>query len=304
MRGKGYTVKQRSDALRICDSIRPNSPFISLEFFPPKERDAWPKFFNVVDKLKTLDPLFASVTYGAGGGTQDNTLEIARRIKADHGIEPLTHLTCVGACDDALKDYVGALEDAGIENILALRGDPPKGEENFDFNKQEYKHATDLVGFLRQHYKKMCVGVACYPEPHPESPSVSFDLAMSKHKVEQGGEFMVTQLFFDNRVYFDFVDRMKAMGVDVPVIPGVLPIMNIRSAKFILGLCGASIPGNFLHELEKANDEGGDDKVYEVGMAYAQRQAQDLIDKGAPGVHLYTLNSAKACLELGSSLKL
>lgn len=290
--------------MRICDLIRQKSPFISLEFFPPKEQEAWPKFFDVVDKLKELNPLFASVTYGAGGGTQDNTLEIAKRIKSDHGIEPLTHLTCVGASRDSLKDYVASLEDAGIENILALRGDPPKGVEDFDFNKQEFKHATDLVSFLRDHFKKMCVGVACYPEPHPESPSVSYDLAMSKHKVELGGEFMVTQLFFDNRVYFDFVDRMRAMGVTVPVIPGVLPIMNIRSAKFILGLCGASIPGTFLSNLEKAHEEGGDAKVYEVGMAYAKAQAQDLIDKGAPGVHLYTLNSSKACLELGNSLKL
>lgn len=290
--------------MRICDLIRQKSPFISLEFFPPKDREAWPKFFGVVDKLKELDPLFASVTYGAGGGTQDNTLEIAKRIKSDHGIEPLTHLTSVGASRESLMQYVAELEEAGIENILALRGDPPKDVEDFDFNKQEFKHATDLVEFIRKHFKKMCVGVACYPEPHPESPSVSYDLAMSKHKIELGGEFMVTQLFFDNRVYFDFVDRMRAMGVTVPIIPGVLPIMNIRSAKFILGLCGASIPGTFLAQLEKANDEGGDEKVYEVGMAYAKAQAQELIDKGAPGVHLYTLNSSKACLELGNSLKL
>ncbi|GAB7023479.1 methylenetetrahydrofolate reductase [NAD(P)H] [Salidesulfovibrio brasiliensis] len=290
--------------MRICDLIRQKSPFISLEFFPPKDREAWPKFFGVVDKLKELNPLFASVTYGAGGGTQDNTLEIAKRIKSDHGIEPLTHLTSVGASRESLMQYVAELEEAGIENILALRGDPPKDVEDFDFNRQEFKHATDLVEFIRKHFKKMCVGVACYPEPHPESPSVSYDLAMSKHKIELGGEFMVTQLFFDNRVYFDFVDRMRAMGVTVPIIPGVLPIMNIRSAKFILGLCGASIPGTFLAQLEKANDEGGDDKVYEVGMAYAKAQAQELIDKGAPGVHLYTLNSSKACLELGNSLKL
>lgn len=290
--------------MRICDLIRRKSPFVSLEFFPPKEQEAWPKFFGVVEQLKSLNPLFASVTYGAGGGTQDNTLEIAKRIKADYDIEPLTHLTCVGASREGLMEYVAELRDAGIENILALRGDAPNDQADFDFNKQEFKHATDLVDFIRGNFKKMCIGVACYPEPHPESPSVSFDLAMSKLKVEMGGEFMVTQLFFDNRVYFDFVDRMKAMGVDLPVVPGVLPIMNIRSAKFILGLCGASIPGKFLSDLEKAHKEGGDAKVYEVGMAYAKRQAQDLIDKGAPGVHLYTLNSAKACLEIGNSLKL
>ncbi|KAB1443611.1 methylenetetrahydrofolate reductase [NAD(P)H] [Pseudodesulfovibrio senegalensis] len=289
--------------MRIVDLIKQESPFLSLEFFPPKNEEAWPSFFGVVEKLKELNPLFASVTYGAGGGTQSNSLEIARRLKQDYDLEPLAHLTSVGATSSGLTEFVSKLEEAGIENILALRGDAPKDVENFDFSAQEFQYATDLVTFLRSKFKKMCVGVACYPEAHPESPSVSFDLAMSKLKCEMGGEFMVTQLFFDNRIYFDFVDRMKSMGVNVPVIPGVLPIMSIKSAKFILSLCGASIPGSFLSALEKAHDEGGDDKVYEVGMAYAIRQAQDLLDKGAPGVHLYTLNRAKACLEIGNSLK-
>jgi len=288
--------------LRIVDLIKRDSPFLSLEFFPPKNEEAWPAFFDVVRELKALDPLFASVTYGAGGGAQSNSLEIARRLKQEFDLEPLAHLTSVGATSQGLKTFVSELEDAGIENILALRGDAPKGVENFDFSIQEFRYATDLVTFLRNDFKKMCVGVACYPEAHPESPSVSFDLAMSKLKCEMGGEFMVTQLFFDNRIYFDFVDRMKGMGVTVPIIPGVLPIMSIKSAKFILSLCGASIPGSFLSALERAHDEGGDDKVYEVGMEYAIRQAQDLLDKGAPGVHLYTLNRAKACLDIGKSL--
>lgn len=290
--------------MRIVDLIKQKSPFISLEFFPPKEQKAWPKFFEVVKELKELNPLFASVTYGAGGGTQDNTLEIAKRIKRDHGLEPLTHLTSVGATPGKIKDFLSELEDSGIENVLALRGDAPKDDPDFDFSTQEFRYASDLVQFIRGHFKRMCVGVACYPEAHPESPSVSFDLAMSKLKHEMGGEFMVTQLFFDNRIYFDFVDRMKAVGVDIPVIPGVLPIMSIKSAKFILSLCGASIPGKFLSALEKAHEEGGDELVYEVGMEYAKKQAQELIDKGAPGVHLYTLNRAKACLEIGTSLKL
>lgn len=290
--------------MRIVDLIRQKSPFISLEFFPPKDQGAWPKFFEVVDKLKELDPLFASVTYGAGGGTQDNTLEIAKRIKRDHDLEPLTHLTSVGATSEKMQAFLGELESAGIENVLALRGDPPQGVEDFDFNSQEFRYASNLVQFIREHFKKMCVGVACYPEAHPESPSVSFDLAMSKLKCEMGGEFMVTQLFFDNRIYFDFVDRMKGMGVNIPIIPGVLPIMSIKSAKFILSLCGAGIPGKFLSALEKAHEEGGDDKVYELGIEYAKNQAQELIDKGAPGVHLYTLNRAKACLDIGRSLKL
>jgi len=290
--------------LRVCDLIERKSPFISLEFFPPKEKDAWPAFFEVVDELKELNPLFASVTYGAGGGTQDNTLEIATRMKRDHGIEPITHLTSVGASAEKLDAFLQSLRDADIENVLALRGDPPQGQDDFDFNAQEFKHATDVIGFIRERYPDMCVGGAAYPEPHPESPSIQSDLDMVNLKVRKGAEFLVTQLFFDNRFYFDYVDRLKAMGTTVPVIPGVLPIMSLRSAKFILGLCGAAIPGKFLSALEKAHEEGGDDAVYELGIGYAVKQAQELIDGGAPGVHLYTLNRAKACLEIGKKLKI
>jgi methylenetetrahydrofolate reductase (NADPH) len=290
--------------LRVCDLIEKKSPFISLEFFPPKEKDAWPSFFEVVDELKELDPLFASVTYGAGGGTQDNTLEIATRMKRDHGIEPITHLTSVGASADKLDEFLQSLCDSDIQNVLALRGDPPQGQDDFDFNAQEFKHATDVIEFIRKRYPDMCVGGAAYPEPHPESSSIQSDLDMVNLKVQKGAEFLVTQLFFDNRLYFDYVDRLRVMGSTVPVIPGVLPIMSLRSAKFILGLCGAAIPGKFLSALEKAHAEGGDDAVYELGIGYAVRQAQELIDGGAPGVHLYTLNRTKACLEIGKKLKI
>jgi len=289
--------------LRVCELIERKSPFISLEFFPPKEKEAWPGFFEVVETLKELNPLFASVTYGAGGGTQDNTLEIATRMKRDHGIEPITHLTSVGASAAKLESFLKSLRDANIENVLALRGDPPQGKKDFDFNSQEFKHATDVIEFIGKHYPEMCVGGAAYPEAHPESPSIKSDLEMVDMKVKKGAEFLVTQLFFDNRLYFDYVDRLKSMGSDVPVIPGVLPIMSLKSAKFILGLCGAAIPGKYLSALEKAHAEGGDDAVYELGIGYAVRQAQELIDGGAPGVHLYTLNRAEACLEIGRKLK-
>ncbi|WP_319543753.1 methylenetetrahydrofolate reductase [uncultured Pseudodesulfovibrio sp.] len=289
--------------MRVCDLIEGKSPFISLEFFPPKEKEVWPKFFEVVDQLKVLNPLFASVTYGAGGGTQDNTLEIATQMKRDHGIEPITHLTSVGASADKLDDFLKSLRDADIQNVLALRGDPPRGVDDFDFDTQEFKHATDVIEFIKAHYPEMCVGGAAYPEPHHESPSIQSDLQMVNKKVQMGAQFLVTQLFFDNRVYFDYVERLKALGSYVPVIPGVLPIMTLKSAKFILGLCGAAIPGKYLSSLEKAHEEGGDDAVYELGIAYATRQAQELIDGGAPGVHLYTLNQTKACLEIGQNLK-
>jgi len=288
--------------LLVCDLIERKSPFISLEFFPPKEKEAWPAFFEVVDKLKELNPLFASVTYGAGGGTQDNTLEIATRMKRDHGIEPITHLTSVGASAKRLEDFLTRLREANIENVLALRGDPPRGVADFDFAKQEFQHATDVIEFINARYPDMCVGGAAYPEPHFESPSIQSDLEMVNLKVCKGAKFLVTQLFFDNRLYFDYVARLKKMGCNVPVIPGILPIMSLASAKFILSLCGAAIPGKFLSALEKAHEEGGDEAVYKLGIDYATKQSQELIDGGAPGVHLYTLNRAKAVLEIGRNL--
>ncbi|BCS87451.1 methylenetetrahydrofolate reductase [Pseudodesulfovibrio sediminis] len=290
--------------MRVCDLIERKSPFISLEFFPPKEKEAWPGFFDVVEEVKVLDPLFASVTYGAGGGTQDNTLEIAVRMKRDHGIEPITHLTSVGATAEKLDGFLNSLREGNIKNVLALRGDPPRGVENFDFNSQEFKHATDVIEYIGKHYPELCVGGAAYPEPHFESPSIKSDLEMVHLKVQKGAQFLVTQLFFDNRLYFDYVERLKEMGSDVPVIPGILPIMSLKSAKFILGLCGAAIPGKFLSALEKAHEEGGDDAVYELGIDFATKQSQQLIDGGAPGVHLYTLNRAKAVLEIGQNLKI
>ena len=288
--------------MHVCDLIERKSPFISLEFFPPKEREAWPGFFEVVEQLKALNPLFASVTYGAGGGTQDNTLEIAARIKRDHGIEPITHLTSVGASAEKLEGFLNSLSEADIQNVLALRGDPPRGQEGFDFGSQEFRYATDVIEFINTRYPGMCVGGAAYPEPHPESPSIQFDIDMVHKKVELGAKFLVTQLFFDNRLYFDYVERLRAMGSNVPVIPGVLPIMSLRSVKFILGLCGAAIPGKYLTALEKAHEEGGDKAVYELGMKYAVKQAKELVEGGAPGVHLYTLNKAKACLHIGNEL--
>ncbi|MDD3310617.1 methylenetetrahydrofolate reductase [Pseudodesulfovibrio sp.] len=290
--------------MHVCDLIKGKSPFLSLEFFPPKERDAWSGFFEVVDKLRALNPLFASVTYGAGGGTQDNTLEIATRLKREHGLEPVTHLTSVGASAEKLDGFLHALREAGIDNVLALRGDPPRGVQDFDFASQEFRHATDVIEFIGKRYPELCVGGAAYPEPHPESPTIRSDIEMVRLKVEKGARFLVTQLFFDNRLYFDYVARLKAMGADVPVIPGVLPILTLKSAKFVLGMCGAAIPGKFLSALEAAHAEGGDDAVYELGIAYTTKQARELIAGGAPGVHLYTLNRAEACLEIGKNLNL
>ena len=284
--------------MHIRELMAGKKPFLSFEFFPPKEKNAWPDFFKVVSELQTHNPLFVSVTYGAGGGTQDNTLDIVTHMKNELGLEPMAHLTCVGATEDGLKDFLGKLNDAGINNILALRGDPPRDMENFSFEGQTFQYASDLVEFTRKHFPEMGIGVAGYPEAHLEAPTIKEDFKWTKHKVDAGGEFIITQLFFDNRMYFDYVDRLKELGVDVPVVPGILPIMSLKSVKFILSLCGAAIPGRFLSKLEKAYEEGGDEAVMEVGLEHARQQAQELIDNGAPGIHLYTLNRSKPCISL------
>jgi methylenetetrahydrofolate reductase (NADPH) len=275
---------------------REGRPFVSLEFFPPKDPEQWPGFFETVERLKDLDPLFVSVTYGAGGGSQDNTLEIVGRMQRDAGLETMSHLTCVQASEERILEFLSEIKKIGADNVLALRGDAPKGGCAFEPDNERFRHASDLAAFIKQHHPDMGVGVAAYPEPHPESESVREDLYWTKVKMEVA-DFATTQLFFDNRVYFDFVERLAAMGMSKPVIPGVLPVPSLKSAKFILGLCGANIPGKLLLALEDADKEGGAEAARKVGIEYARQQIRELISGGAPGVHLYTLNKAEHCME-------
>ncbi len=290
--------------MRIRDLIESRRPFVSLEFFPPKDREAWTGFFEVVERLLPVRPLFVSVTYGAGGSTHAHTLEIVTRLKTAYGLEPMAHLTCVGASREKIRGFLDGLCAAGVDNVLALRGDPPKGQENFVPDSEDFQHASDLVGFIRREYPGLCLGVAGYPECHPEAVSPEADLDFLQRKVELGGDFIVTQLFFDNDCYFDFVDRIRARGVTAPVVPGVLPVMSLASIKRLAGLCGATLPPAYLAELEAADAAGGAPAVARAGIAYATRQARDLIARGAPGVHLYTLNKAEAVLSIVSGLDL
>ncbi len=288
--------------MKIRDSITASTrPFYSLEFFPPKERENWPGFFATVERLKALNPLFASVTYGAGGSTQDNTLEITSHLKNVMGLEPMAHLTCVGATRERIADYLRRLREVNVDNVLALRGDAPKGQA-IDWDTAEFRYAADLVRFTRSEQPDMGVGVAGYPAAHPESPSFASDLRHTADKVNAGADFIVTQLFFDVREYFDFVERLRAMGVDKPVLPGILPIQSLESVRRILSLCGANIPGNLYLELEAANEKGGAEAVKEAGIAFAQRQIRALLDGGAPGIHLYTLNRADTCLRIAEAV--
>lgn len=288
--------------MKIIDLINNASePFYSLEFFPPRERKSWPAFLQTVERLKALDPLFASVTYGAGGTSQDSTLELTGSIK-ELGVEPMAHLTCVSADADALQTFLEGLRTQDVLNVLALRGDAPQ-DVAFDWGKQEFKHASDLVQFVAGCCPDFGVAVAGYPGAHPESETFRSDVEWTKHKLDAGSDFIITQLFFDVREYVDFVDRLREMGCEKPVIPGILPIQSLASIRRILSLSGASIPGNLYLALEKAYDEGGDEAVKATGLEFAVQQIRELTASGAPGVHLYTLNKAEMCLDIVERVK-
>lgn len=278
-----------------------NTPFYSFEFFPPKDPEQWPGFFEMVEKLLPLGPLFASVTYGAGGSSQDATLEIVTHLKKQLNLEAMAHLTCVGATQEYITQYLQRLRDNGVDNVLALRGDIPKGQV-IDWNASHFRHAADLVRFAKAHQPDMGIGVAGYPAPHPESPSFGSDWRYTVAKIREGANFVVTQLFFDVREYFHFVDRLSDMGVSVPVIPGILPIQSLESIRRTLSLCGANIPGKLYLELEEANAKGGAEAVREAGLKFAVRQIRTLLDNGAPGIHLYTLNRASMCLRIAEEV--
>jgi methylenetetrahydrofolate reductase (NADPH) len=290
--------------VRISDLLVRQGQFLSLEFFPPKDRKDWPAFFRVVDKLRSINPLFASVTYGAGGSTQDHTIEIVTRLKKEFDMEPMAHLTCVGASCPGISAFLETLKDVGIDNVLALRGDPPKDQEIPPPDERDFVFASDLVSFIRTNHPQMSIGVACYPEGHPEAVSPEHDLEFLKFKLGQGGDFAVTQLFFDNDYYWDFLRRARDLGITKPIIPGIMPIFNLKVVQKIISLCGSCIPVPFMKELEQAQERGGADAVQTLGIEHARKQIQQLLDNGVPGVHLYTLNKDDACLELVSGLVL
>jgi methylenetetrahydrofolate reductase (NADPH) len=287
--------------VKIIDAItqRKGRPFYSLEFFPPKEQVLWPAFFDTLNRLRALDPLFASVTYGAGGATQDNTYGIAARI-ATTGLTPMAHLTCVGATSEMLRDFLTNLRQAGVHNILALRGDAPQ-DRPFSWEDGEFQYASDLVAFIRREFPDLGVAVAAYPTPHPESDTFADDRQAMARKMLTS-DFGVTQLFFDPREYFEYVDQMRVLGITKPILPGVLPIQSLDSIKRVLSLSGGSILAKFYLSIENAHEKGGVEAVQEVGIAFAIQLVRRLLDGGAPGIHLYTLNKAEACLRIAEGV--
>ena len=263
-------------------------PCLSVEFFPPKTAEGRETLFETVEVLKQLDPGYFSVTYGAGGGNREGTLETTRVIRDDHGVEAMAHLSCVGETADSLREIIDRIAGAGIENILALRGDPPRGEANFVQPEGGLSSSSELAALISETHPEIAIGGACFPEVHPEAESLEADLAFLKTKVENGASFLITQLFFDNRHYFEFVDAARAAGIEVPIIPGVMPMTSYAKIRRFCELCGASIPAPLASAMEAL---GGDERAeFELGVAYASQQAGELLRGGVPGIHFYALN--------------
>jgi methylenetetrahydrofolate reductase (NADPH) len=272
----------------------------SCEFFPPKTDEGMAELFQTAQEIKTLDLGYVSVTYGAGGSTREKTLELVRRIKHEIGMEVMAHLTCVGHSKEELRGILDQIRDSGVENVIALRGDPPKGEANFKPHPGGFKHASELVRFIRENYG-FCVAVAGYPEGHPESMDIETDWTHLAGKVQAGGDCIVTQLFFNNRAYFDFSRRMQDRGVTVPIIPGIMPITNFNQIVRFTEGCGAKIPREVLKHLESIKNDA--EAVQAFGIDYATKQCEELVQGGAPAIHLYTLNKSKATRRIIENLR-
>ncbi len=287
--------------MKIRNRLNPSKPCFSFEFFPPKTPEGEKNLWQALDDLRDLEPGYVSVTYGAGGSTRDRTVQLVTQIKERTGIEPMAHLTCVGHTRDELKGVLETLAKARIENVLPLRGDPPKGETVFKGVDGGFQYASELVAFIRENEFDFCLGGAAYPEGHVETPSRDEDLKHLKNKADAGLDFLVTQLFFDNAFYFDFVERARRNGINVPIVPGIMPITSYAQLGKFIRLCGATVPMRLQLQLEKVQDDP--EAVMQLGVAHATLQCMELLQRGVPGIHFYTLNKSPATRMIVSALR-
>jgi methylenetetrahydrofolate reductase (NADPH) len=286
--------------MRIDEIIAARRPVFSVELFPPKSEEATERLFETARQLAPLEPDFVSVTYGAGGSTREGTVEITAALKDELGLETMAHLSCVGETTEGLGRTLDRIAAAGIENVFALRGDPPRGDEDFVQPEGGLGSAAELAAFIRAGWD-LSIGGSCFPEVHPEAADLESDLAYLKTKVESGARFLITQLFFDNQVYFDFVRAARARGIEVPILAGVIPVASFAQTKRICDLCDATIPARLEAAFEAA---GGDpEREFELGIAYAAQQCAELLIAGAPGIHFYALNRAPATRAVLAALR-
>jgi methylenetetrahydrofolate reductase (NADPH) len=287
--------------MRIDEILAAGRPAFSFEFFPPKTEAGERNLYAALSELRTLDPSFVSVTYGAGGSTREKTIEIVKRIRDEYGLEAMAHFTCVGATVPQLRTTLDEMAQAGIDNVLALRGDPPAGQEQWTKTEGGLEYSRELVELISGGYE-FAIGAACFPETHIHAESPQADLEHLAEKVDAGVHFLITQLFFDNGLYFDFVERARAIGIELPIIPGIMPITHAGQVQRMASMCGASIPDGLRRELE-ARDENPE-AMLDFGVAYATLQCAELLAGGAPGIHFYTLNRSPATRAILSALKL
>jgi methylenetetrahydrofolate reductase (NADPH) len=286
--------------MRIDQILGLGQPSVSFEFFPPKTDAGFSSLFQTIDELKSIQPSYVSVTYGAGGSTREKTVQLVERIQRELGIRSMAHLTCVGHTAAEIGSILDDLWKAGIRNVLALRGDPPAGQSQFVSTEGGFSNADGLVKFVADRHP-FSIGVAGYPEGHPQCLNLTRDMEHLKRKVDNGGTFIVTQLFFDNTDFYRFRDRAVAMGIKVPIVAGIMPILNVAQIKRFIGMCGAKIPQPLLLKLEAL--EADPEAVHSAGVEHATQQCRDLITNDVAGVHFYTLNKSKATVEICKLLK-
>lgn len=285
--------------MKIVDILASGKPCFSFEFFPPKSDEGVAALMQAAASLRPLEPGFVSVTYGAGGSTRTRTIDVVKAMKRTLGLEAMAHLTCVGSSRDELRSVLDELQTAGIENVLALRGDPPRGASEFTPAPNGLAHAAELAEMIGASYP-FCIGGACYPEKHIEAVDFATDLRHLRSKVQAGARFLITQLFFDNERYYVFVEQARRIGIDVPIIPGIMPITNVDQVARFISMCGATIPTRLLAELDARRSEP--EAVLDLGVAYATLQCVDLLASGAPAIHFYTLNKSPASRAVVSAL--
>lgn len=284
----------------ISQILDKNRPSISFEFFPPKNQEASDVLFHSIKDLMPLHPSYVSVTYGAGGSTRDITRDLVVKLQKETALTIVSHLTCVGHTRDEIREILRVYSENGIQNIMALRGDPPVGEKEFRPVPNGFTYAGELVAFIKEEFPKMGVGVAGFPEGHPSTPNRLQEIEFLKKKVDQGADYICTQLFFDNRDFYDFCERCELAGIRIPIIAGIMPITSRKSIQRMAELAlGSRFPAKLLKNLERAED----DKFAEnVGIHWAAEQVRDLLDHGVRGIHMYTLNRSKATLKIYESL--
>ncbi|MHB8240781.1 MAG: methylenetetrahydrofolate reductase [NAD(P)H] [Solirubrobacteraceae bacterium] len=287
--------------MRIDQILAAGGPSFSFEFFPPKTDVGERNLYAALTELKTLEPAFVSVTYGAGGSTREKTIEIVKRIREEYGLEAMAHFTCVGATADELRGTLQEMREAGIDNVLALRGDPPSGQDVWQKTEGGLEYSRELVELISADYP-FAIGAACFPETHIHATSPEDDLEHLVEKVRAGVDFLITQLFFDNSVYFRFLERARRAGIEVPIIPGIMPITRVGQVERMAAMCGSAIPPELHRELHAREDDA--EAVLDFGVAYATLQCAELLAAGAPGIHFYTLNRSPATRAIVSALKL